>query len=157
MIRKLVSGGQTGVDRAALDVAIAFDVPHGGWCPRGRLAEDGPIHDQYLLAETESSDYAVRTEQNVIDSDGTWILAPGRLKGGSKLTQDLARRHHRPCQVTDIHHPDLEQVVTWIRTHHIEVLNVAGPRESGCPGIGQAARVVLADLLRQLMQLETKT
>ncbi len=97
---RIVSGGQTGVDRAALDVAIALGIEHGGWCPRGRLAEDGTIPARYLLRETSSSEYAVRTEQNVIDSDGTLVIYYQRLQRGSLLTYRLAKEHGKtsvPC------------------------------------------------------------
>ena len=83
MIIKLTSGGQTGADRAALDVAIKFNIPHGGWIPKGRKTEDGPLSDKYQLQEMSTGSYPKRTEQNVIDSDGTVILSHGSLKGGS--------------------------------------------------------------------------
>ncbi len=92
----IVSGGQTGVDRAALDVAIAIGIAHGGWCPAGRLSEDGSIPSRYELRETDSHEYPVRTEQNVIDSDATLILYEGRLKGGTLLTQRICRRLGKP-------------------------------------------------------------
>jgi predicted Rossmann fold nucleotide-binding protein DprA/Smf involved in DNA uptake len=93
-IVKLVSGGQTGADRAALDFAIAHEIPHGGWCPAGRLAEDGPIASRYHLTETPGHDYAQRTEWNVRDSDGTVVFSiEAALKGGTKETIDFARKH----------------------------------------------------------------
>mgnify|MGYP003793290687 CR=1 FL=1 len=91
MIKKIVSGGQTGVDRAALDVAMQLGIPVGGWCPRGRRAEDGRIPDSYPLREASSVNYAKRTELNVRDSDGTLILSGGPLTGGTALTESLAR------------------------------------------------------------------
>jgi hypothetical protein len=137
---KIVSGGQTGVDRAALEAALRSNIPHGGWCPAGRRAEDGAIPDRYLLRETPSPAYHVRTEQNVLDSDGTLILCRGRLKGGTRLTRQLARRHGRPCRVIDLDRaPDPNRVRAWLGEHRIRVLNVAGPRESQSPGIGAAA------------------
>jgi predicted Rossmann-fold nucleotide-binding protein len=138
--RKIISGGQTGVDRAALDAAIALGIPHGGWCPRGRLAEDGPIPDRYELRETESSDYPARTERNVLDSDATLILCPGQPAGGTELTVRLARRHRRPCLVVDLDRPlDAAKVRRWLRRHKVAILNVAGPRESQSPGVAQRA------------------
>ena len=92
---KIISGGQTGVDRAALDVAVELEIPHGGWCPKGRLAEDGRIPDSYKLRETTSREYAVRTEQNVLDSDGTLILYRESISGGTELTLRLAEKHRR--------------------------------------------------------------
>src|SRR5437867_10686295 len=98
MIERIISGGQTGADRAALDFAIARGIPHGGWCPQGRLAEDGIIPGCYKLTETPSPDPVQRTEWNVRDSDGSVIFSIGpRLAGGSKKTADFARRHKKPC------------------------------------------------------------
>jgi len=97
LIQKIVSGGQTGADRAALDWAISRGIPHGGWCPKGRLAEDGMIPTKYDLRETSTKSYLQRTEQNVIDSDGTVIFSmKPELTGGSKRTLDFALKHHRP-------------------------------------------------------------
>jgi hypothetical protein len=145
---KIVSGGQTGVDRAALDTAIALGIPHGGWCPRGRLAEDGVIPSRYRLAESDSPAYEVRTEQNVVDSDATLILSRGELKGGTKLTRDLAERHGMPCLVVDLDHPpELDEIRRWLADSEADTLNVAGPRESQSPGISQLARGFLKRLL----------
>ncbi|PSQ85488.1 MAG: molybdenum cofactor carrier, partial [Bacteroidetes bacterium QH_2_63_10] len=91
-MRKIISGGQTGVDRAALDAALAFNVPVGGWCPKGRRAEDGQIPDRYPLEETPSEAYEQRTAWNVRDSDGTLIITDGSLEGGTALTMTEARR-----------------------------------------------------------------
>lgn len=146
--KKIVSGGQTGVDRAALDAAIAAGVPHGGWCPLGRLAEDGSIPEKYLLAETSTAEYRQRTEQNVIDSDGTLILARGPLNGGTRLTRSFARQHARPCLVVRLDQPvDIDQIHRWLRENQIQVLNVAGPRESENPGIGREAFTAITSLL----------
>jgi hypothetical protein len=134
--RKIISGGQSGVDRAALDVAIALDIPHGGYCPRGRRAEDGRIPDRYLLTETESARYELRTEQNVLAADATLIVCRGPLAGGTKLTRRLARRHGRPCLVVDLDSPPSpEEMLQWLAAHGRRVLNIAGPRESQSPGI----------------------
>src|SRR5258705_210532 len=97
VVQKIMSGAQTGADRAALDWAIEHGVPHGGWCPKGRPAEDGPIDLRYQLQETPSSSYPQRTEWNVRDSDGTAVFSIGEiLTGGSKKTIELARKHGRP-------------------------------------------------------------
>ena len=101
-VRRIVSGGQTGVDRAALDMAIAFEFEHGGWCPQGRLAADGRIPCRYHLVETNSANYPVRTRLNVLDSDGTLILHLGNLSGGTELTRQVAEAYHKPCQLTDL-------------------------------------------------------
>lgn len=145
----IVSGGQTGVDRAALDAAIELRIPHGGWCPRGRLAEDGRIPDEYQLRESHSSEYPVRTEQNVLDSDATLILYRGRLSGGTELTRRLAQQHRRPYLVVDLDgSPDAAEVRRWLEQQQVGTLNVAGPRESQSPGIGAIAREFVLRVLR---------
>ena len=147
-VERVVSGGQTGVDRAALDVALELGLPAGGWCPKGRRAEDGCIPDRYPLHETPSGDYPQRTEWNVRDSDGTLILYRAPLKGGSALTRRLAARLGRPCLALDLTkgrgHDALLQFVVGNR---IRVLNVAGPRESEAPGIHEEARALLREAL----------
>ena len=149
-IKKIISGGQTGADRGALDAAIAAGVGHGGWCPLGRRAEDGPIPENYVLQVTSSPDYAVRTEQNVIDSDGTLILCRGAPTGGTELTCKLARRYEKPLLVVDLDESTpLSTVQRWLETHQISILNVAGPRESQCPGITAAAEEFVKRLLRE--------
>lgn len=148
MIDRIVSGGQTGVDRAALDAARALGLPGGGWCPRGRQAEDGPIDERYPLRETPSSDYPQRTEWNVRDSDGTLVLTRGRPSGGTALTVALARRLGRPCLVLDLAAgADPEEVRRWIDAEGISTLNIAGPRESQHPGIQREARAFLESAL----------
>jgi hypothetical protein len=145
---RIVSGGQTGVDRAALDVAIALGIPHGGWCPRGRRAEDGPIAARYAMQEHTSADYDARTEANVVDSDGTLILYRGALEGGTKLTRELAERHRKALFVVELGEaPDPVAVRRWIDGERIAVLNVAGPRESGRRGICREAREFLTRVL----------
>jgi hypothetical protein len=146
---RIVSGGQTGVDRAALDVAIELGLPHGGWCPRGRRAEDGPLADRYELRETESPEYHVRTEQNVIDSDATLVLTRGEPIGGTALTIRLAQKHARPMLVVDLARSGTSpaDVRQWIETGGYRVLNVAGPRESQQPGIARQAAEILRSVL----------
>ena len=140
MVQQIVSGGQTGVDRAALDVALELGLPCGGWCPKGRKAEDGPIPSRYPLQETLSDDYAQRTEWNVRDSDGTLIVNWGELAGGTAQTMDLAARLRKPCLVLDLATPPAASAVrAWLLAHQIQVVNVAGPRESKCPGIYASA------------------
>ena len=138
MIGRIISGGQTGADRAALDAALACSVPHGGWCPRGRLAEDGPIPEIYRLRETEGRGYLERTEKNVEISDGTVIFTLGGLTAGSSRTADFARRHRKPW-VHVVLGGDVaaaaDVVKGFVETHNIRELNVAGPRESGEPMI----------------------
>jgi Circularly permutated YpsA SLOG family len=146
---KVVSGGQTGVDRAALDAARALGLPCGGWCPRDRRAEDGLIAAIYPLMETPSTDYAQRTRWNVRDSDGTLVLTRGRVEGGTAFTVAVARRRRRPLLVVDLAtEPDPVEADRWVREAGIGVLNVAGPRESQRPGIGAEARAFLERLFR---------
>lgn len=143
---RIVSGGQTGVDRGALDAAMALGIPHGGWCPKGRLAEDGTIPLLYELAETDTPAYAARTERNVLDSDATLILCRGRPSGGTDLTLRLARRHARPCTLVDLDEPALAGVRRWLATVQPATLNIAGPRESQAPGIASQAAEFLVRL-----------
>lgn len=141
---KIVSGGQTGVDRGALDAAIALGIDHGGWCPKGRTAEDGPIDSRYQLRELQSRDYADRTERNVIDSDGTLILYHTRLQGGTLLTNRLAMRHARPLLRVRLDRAICyDRIVTWILDNRVAVLNVAGPRGSSCAGLQKQACAVV--------------
>jgi hypothetical protein len=139
-ILKVVSGGQTGVDRAALDVALELGIPCGGWCPKGRRAEDGAIAPSYPLSETSSSAYPERTARNIRDSDGTLVLTRGVPDGGTALTVKLANRYRRPLLSIDLEQPSgPDQVASWAERQGVEVLNVAGPRESSCPGITDEA------------------
>jgi hypothetical protein len=147
-IAKVVSGGQTGVDRAALDVALALGVPCGGWCPRGRRAEDGPLDERYPLQETPWDGYPQRTEWNVHDSDGTLVLTRGQPDGGTALTVRLAAARHKPCLVLDLAgDADPATARAWAEANGVAVLNVAGPRESSAPGVYALA----ADFLRCLL------
>jgi hypothetical protein len=149
MVLKIVSGGQTGVDRGALDAAIELGLPHGGWCPRGRRAEDGTIPLRYRLHQTDSPAYRVRTEQNVLDSDGTLILHLGRLAGGTELTRRLAHQHGKPCLVVNLRDPlGGDEIRQWLASHRIETLNVAGPRESQSPGIQAQTHQFLVTLFK---------
>jgi hypothetical protein len=147
MIKKIVSGGQTGADQAALDTAIKLDIPHGGWLPKGRLTEAGPLPGKYQLKEMASSSYSKRTEQNVIDSDGTLIFSHGELTGGSKLTQEFAEKHFRPFLHVDLNKTisfdAARDINSWVRKNSIETLNVAGPRASSDPNIYQAVTDIL--------------
>lgn len=132
---KVISGGQTGVDRAGLDAAQEAAIAIGGWCPKGRRAMDGVIPSSYPLTETESKGYTVRTEWNVRDSDATLILCIGNLSGGTRLTADFARRYGKPLLIVDLLQPrDHTVVADWLGRHSVNVLNVAGPREESSPG-----------------------
>ncbi|MCG8427252.1 MAG: putative molybdenum carrier protein [Chromatiales bacterium] len=147
--RKIVSGGQSGVDRAGLDAALALNIPCGGWCPQGRKAEDGVIDQRYPLVETDSDNYSVRTAWNVRDSDGTLIFNQGELEGGTAETVDYALQQGKPCLVVSLDQSiDIETVIRWINDNRIATLNIAGPRESKWPGIQQNTQAVLLNLLR---------
>jgi hypothetical protein len=146
--RRIISGGQTGVDRAALDMAIELGIQHGGWCPVGRRAEDGTIDLRYKLKETASEDYGERTLFNVRDSDGTLILNTGELEGGSRFTADVAGRLDRPALIIDlVKPPDINTVREWLSRNRIGTLNIAGPRESKRNGIQLQAMAFLRRLL----------
>jgi hypothetical protein len=152
MISMIVSGGQTGADRAALDVAIELGVPHGGWVPRGRQDETGTIPDIYGgLVDSGSSDNDVRTRLNVRDSDGTLILSHGPPTGGSLVTQRAATELGRPCLHLDLSTHDAGTaaavLAAWIAAHSIGKLNVAGPRASEDPTIYDGTREVLRSAL----------
>jgi len=137
-MNKLISGGQTGADRAALDVALRYGFPHGGWCPKGRKAEDGAIGGQYQLSETPSDDYAQRTEWNVRDSDATVVFTlSGVPRGGSLLTVELAKKHGKPCLHLSpvFKYVSATELKKFVGDHAIKVLNVAGSRESEEPGL----------------------
>jgi len=155
----IVSGGQTGADRAALDFAIDHALPHEGWCPRGRLAEDGPIDERYQLRETESRKYAKRTAQNIHDSDATVVFSlVANPTGGTALTIDLTERIGRPL----LHLPRdadplgataaairnaADSLNQFIDAHEVKLLNVAGPRSSVEPKVASYVRSVLAAAL----------
>jgi hypothetical protein len=136
MIERVISGGQTGADRAGLDAAMEAGIPVGGYCPRGRLAEDGTVPERYPLTECTRSGYPARTEKNVVESDGTLVLNIGRLSGGTKVTADCAEKHGRPFLVVQLDQaPRTDEALAWIEERGIRVLNVAGPRESKHPGV----------------------
>ncbi len=148
LVKKVVSGGQTGADRAALDVAIELSIPHGGWCPRGRRAEDGVIDDRYQLTEMDSDDYSARTKQNVIDSDATLILYSEKLEGGTLLTARYAANIGKPSYRLQLaRRSSFLACSQWLIENKVEVLNVAGPRASKDPLIYERARRFLLQLL----------
>jgi putative molybdenum carrier protein len=134
---KIISGGQTGVDRAALDVALKRGIDCAGWCPAGRLDEFGRIPDQYPVQELEPGGFAERTLRNVKDSDGTVVIYPGKLSGGTEQTVRFCIELQRPHQLIDASKLSAEDaarlIADFIRKKKIDVLNVAGPRQSEWP------------------------
>ena len=139
MIEKIISGGQTGADRAALDVAIKLGIPYGGWIPKGRITEEGPLPERYRMQEMPTESYSDRTEKNVIDSDGTLIICRGQPTGGSDYTREMALKHKK-----QLLHVDLNQtssfdaaslISSWIKLYQIKTLNVAGPSASKDPNV----------------------
>ena len=165
-ISKIISGGQTGADRGGLDAAIAYDLPHGGWCPNGQLAEDGVIPAIYNLQEMSTRAYIKRTEANVVDSDATVIFTFGKVSGGSKRTIEFSQKHNKPWFHADLsaHCPDeimfgsfntalhAESIVEWLNGDDVpdtSTLNVAGNRESKSLGIQEAVYRVMLDVLNR--------
>ena len=136
---KIVSGGQTGADRAALDWALRHNVECGGWCPKGRKAEDGPIDPKYPLKETPAAAYIHRTEWNVRDSDATVLVSvESTLTGGSKKTMEFARKHKKPrLQLCAGENAAADKLEAFTEKHRVKILNVAGPRASNEPGVGE--------------------
>ena len=146
MIEKIVSGGQTGADRAALDWAIENGLPHSGFCPRGRVAEDGFIDSKYNLTETKTINYSERTELNVLNSDGTVVFSTkGVLSGGTRDTVNFAKKLKKPCLLlrSNIEAP-AQKLKDFLLKHKIKVLNVAGPRASKEPLVGEFVKETLA-------------
>jgi hypothetical protein len=147
MIKKIISGGQTGADQAALDAALKLDIPHGGWIPKGKITENGPLPDKYQLDEMPTTSYPKRTVQNIIGSDGTLIISRGGLTGGSAYTRKMAVKHHRPWLHINLNRtPSFGASVKiniWVLENDIEVLNVAGPRASKDPEIYQLVKDII--------------
>ncbi len=154
-LKRIVSGGQTGVDRGALDAALAFGFPCGGWCPAGRKAEDGAIPPRYPVAELDSADYAARTRRNVLDSDGTLIIHFGELAGGTLNTFRLCESLGKPFLLIDGDAINAREAgaraAAFVNERAIRVLNVAGPRESGHPGACRYAEEVVSGILKSVV------
>jgi hypothetical protein len=150
-VTRVISGGQTGADRAALDVALELDIPHGGYVPAGRRAEDGRIAECYRVTELETDSYDERTRRNVAESDGTLIVSIGPLTGGSATTRRFTRRLDKPLLHVDLaataQAEAAQRIRQWLADFEVRVLNVAGPRESTTPGIHEAVRLLLREAL----------
>jgi len=150
---KIISGGQTGVDRAALDVALEFSIECGGFCPKGRRSEDGIIPGKYPLTETKTDQYPERTELNIKTSKATLVLIDKEADRGTTLTISLCNLHHKPCIVIDLSNENKERdLLQWIKENNIDVLNVAGNRESFSPGIGKKAYEFLLNIFLNYKQ-----
>lgn len=151
--RVIISGGQTGADRAAWDAAIGCNVEIGGWVPKGRRAEDGEIDEKYPnLQETDSNHYEMRTRYNVRDADATLIISHGELHGGSRFTREMAEELGKPFMHVDLeqlsHALALTMIREWLAPLEGERLNVAGPRESKDGKIYKAVKKIITDLLK---------
>ena len=158
---KLVSGGQTGADRAALDVALELKILCGGWCPCGRRAEDGPLADRYPLLETLSDAYEQRTNWNVRDSDGTLVVTRGQPSGGTAYTIKTAEKYGKPHLIVDVEglrvpEDAAARVIRWLKEWEIQVLNIAGPRASKDRNIYQDVRTILLEVLKPLFSQNTQ-
>lgn len=160
LINEVVSGGQTGVDRAALDIAIKYKIKHGGWCPSGRKAEDGIIPSQYQLQEApapsaeqslnQEAIYNIRTELNARDSDGTLIILKTEPIGGTLYTLEMLKKYQKPYFLYNITtHSNMDTLVTWLSENKIQKLNIAGPRASQTLGIYESTYQVLQQMLNQ--------
>ncbi len=152
-VKKIISGGQTGVDRAALDGAIFLGIPYGGWLPPNRMTENGPLEKCYILEVMGHGGYKERTLQNVQVSDGTLILSSGPLTGGSALTQKAAQNYNKPCLHIDFRTIPLfeasHQISVWVKTNRVGVLNVAGPRASSDANIYSLTIQLLKEVFSQ--------
>ncbi len=149
MIEKILSGGQTGVDRAALDAAMELGIACGGWCPAGRHADDGPIPVRYPLEETADMDHTVRTEHNVRDSDGTLMFYRGELQGGTAYAVLMAEQLGRPVLAVNLERPPAPaEVAAWLERNGVRRVHIGGQREKTSPGIYTASGRLIRDILR---------
>ncbi len=172
MIEKIVSGGQTGVDTAALDAAINLDIPFGGWCPMGRINENGLIPELYAFLEElhgefddEQAKYNARTQKNIEDSDGTLVIVPkiplpAAIQDGTRLTIGYANSKGKPClclSLSDSLEENHCKVGLWLEGNDIKILNIAGPRESSSKGICEKSYGLINAVLSELMSHPTFT
>jgi len=161
MIQKIISGGQTGVDQAALDAAICCGIPYGGWLPAGRKTENGPLAAKYAMDELASPSYPDRTRKNVEASDATLIISRGPLTGGSKLTENIALACRKPCLHVNLNANNVElavvEVHSWLKKHAPVVVNVAGPRASSDWAIYDDAYALLLAVLQKGLHARNKS
>ena len=147
-VTRIISGGQTGADRGGLDAAIDLGIPHGGWCPKGRRAEDGSIPMKYDLQETDSTEYLERTERNVLASQGTAVFTIGTPTAGSALTIQYAERHRKPFLHLDLQEVPADHAAArlraWIKKNDISILNVAGSRDSLAAGLEKLVHKIVS-------------
>lgn len=150
-LEKIISGGQTGADRAALDFAIEHNIPYGGWVPKGRKTEDGSLPLKYHLQEMPTENYSKRTLQNVLDADGTMIVSHGLLTGGSALTREFAIQHKKNWIHIDLRTVTLkeaaEMIILWLTENKIRILNIAGPKAGKDPKIYDATLQLLNETM----------
>jgi hypothetical protein len=160
MIQKIISGGQTGADRAALDAALKLGIPHGGWIPKGRKAEDGQLPELYKLNEMPTDSYEARTEKNVQESDGTLIIARGKLTGGTDYTRQMTLKHKKQILGIDLsligHFDAASLVASWVQLQKVQVLNVAGPRASKDRQIYSDVVIILEQVIQILTDEDKK-
>ena len=151
MLKTIISGGQTGADIAGIDAAIENNFPYGGWLPKGRRTLEGPLDTKYIMKEMPTKGYPKRTEQNVLDSDGTAIFQQGKLSGGSDLTRKLAIKHGKPWLHLDMRKLTVseagEEITGWVKKNKIEILNVAGKSASSDPEIYDIVFRVMSSVL----------
>lgn len=146
LCQKIISGGQTGVDRGILDACLDKKFACGGWCPKGRRAEDGVIPKKYPLSETKSSEYSVRTHRNVEEADGTIIIFDPAHSAGTQLTADVACQLKKPLRTINAETP-INNILIWMYLNKIRILNIAGPRESEVLGSSTAAYQIISQLI----------
>lgn len=152
ILRKIISGGQTGVDSGALYAALKLKIPIGGFCPKGRINEKGTIPEQFILQELKTQSYDERTERNVLLAEATLIICMNKiLHGGTLLTEILCQKHKKPLLITQLNITDNSLIINWLIDNQITSLNVAGPRESDEPGIEKASELWLQEIFNELI------
>ncbi|MCP3873235.1 MAG: hypothetical protein GY699_08800 [Desulfobacteraceae bacterium] len=151
VIKKIISGGQTGADIAGIDAAISCNIPYGGWLPKGRKAENGIVPEKYTDFQVMTrGGYPKRTEQNIIDSDGTIIFTYGKLAGGSSLTKKFAVKNNRPWLHIDLDAEEnpVTKIKNWIVDWDIKIVNIAGKSASKAPTIYNQVKAIIEQVLK---------